>query len=76
MVYMAHLRYKILIQPAYKAQMALLLAEKVGSFKKYADFSYVFSKKSVAVFLNCSSINKYAIDLKPGKLTHQSRIYT
>lgn len=66
-IYIAYLKAKISINLTQKAQIALLLAIKVIVPNKYLDFANVFSKKLVAELLECSDINKYAIDLKPGK---------
>lgn len=45
-VYMAHLKAKILIYLAWKAQITLLLTKKDIVLAKYLDFTDVFSKKS------------------------------
>lgn len=47
--------------------MALFLAKKFSIFKKYANFSDVFSKKSAVVLLNYLNINKHIINLKSDK---------
>ena len=73
---MAYLEAKISIHAAQKAQIALLLAKKISVPKEYADFSDVFSKKSVAVFPKCSNINEHAIDQKPGKQSPYKPIYS
>ena len=67
MIDMAYLGAQILIYLAQEAQMVLLFAKKVNIPEEYADFSIVFSKKSLAVLPKCSNINKYAINLEPGK---------
>lgn len=56
--------------------MTLLLAKKVSIPKDYADFSNVFSKKSIAVLLDCLDINVHAMDLEPGKQTPYKPIYS
>ena len=66
-IYIAYLRVKISIYLVQKAQMALFLAEKDSVSKKYADFSDVFFKKSVAVLSNRSNINKQTIDPESDK---------
>ena len=76
LVHMAYLGAKMLIYPAWKAQIALLLAKKVSVPKEYADFSDIFSKKYMAVLFNCSNINKYAINLKLGKQPPLRPIYS
>lgn len=52
-----------------------MLTEKVGNSKKYVDFLYIFSKKCAVVLFNYSNINKYAINLKPGKQLPYRPIY-
>lgn len=42
MVYMTYLNAKILIHPAQKAQIALLIIEKVTVLAKYPDFANFF----------------------------------
>ena len=74
-VHMAYLGSKMSIHPACEAQIALLLAKKVSVPKEYADFLDVFSKKSMAVLLNCLYINKHTINLKLGKQLPYGPIY-
>lgn len=57
----------MLIHSARKAEIALLLAKKIGVSDEYADVSDVFSKKFLAIFLKCLDINKHAIYLKSDK---------
>ena len=45
MMHVAYLGAETSIHPAWKAQMALLLAKKVSVPKEYTDFSNVFYKK-------------------------------
>lgn len=66
-IYIAYLGAKMLIYLAQKAQMFWLLAKKVIIILEYTDFLAVFFKKSIAVLLKYSNINKYAIDLKLNK---------
>ena len=56
--------------------MALLLAKKISISKKYANFSDVFFKKSVAMLFNCLKINKHAIDQELGKQSPYGLIYS
>lgn len=75
MICISYLRSKILIYLACKAEMALLLAEKINVLKKYADFLDIFSKKFAIILSNYSDINKYIIDLKSGKPPPYKSIY-
>lgn len=75
-VYVAYLEFKISIHPACKAQIVLLLAQKINVPKEYADFSDVFYKKSAAVLPNCSNISKHTMDLQPGKQPLYRPIYS
>ena len=74
-VYVAYLGVKMLIYPAWKAQMALLLAKKVSVPKEYTDFSDVFSKELGVVLPERSDINEHTIDLEPDKQTLYRPIY-
>lgn len=51
-IYIAYLNIKILIQLAQKAQIALLIIEKIVILVKYLDYTKVFSKKSVIELFN------------------------
>lgn len=66
-VHMAYLVAKILIHPIQKAQITLLLHQKISVMNEYTDFSDIFSQKSTAVLPNYLDINKHVIDQKPGK---------
>lgn len=74
-IYMAYLSLKILIHPAYEAQITLLVAKKVTILTKYLDYSNIFSKKSTAKLLEHFDINKHLMDLKPSKQPPYSFIY-
>ena len=54
----------------------MLLVEEVSVPKKYADFSDVFSKESVAVLFKRLDINKHAINLEPCKQLPYKPIYS
>lgn len=54
----------ILVYPAWKAQIALLLTKKVKITTKYLDFSNVFSEKKALVLLKLTELNQYAIELQ------------
>ena len=56
--------------------MALLLAEKVSVFKKYANFLDVFFKELAAVLLEYLDINEHAIKLEPKKQLSYKSIYS
>ena len=61
------LRLKMLIDPAQKAQIALMLAKKVTVVAEYTDFADVFLKKFAKVLPKCTNINKYIMKLKKSK---------
>ena len=61
---------------ACKAQIALLIAEKITILAKYADFANVFLKKLAKVLLERTSINKYAIKLVDSKQSLYGPIYS
>ena len=50
-IYDSFFELKIIIYPARKALMALLLAKEVTVLAKYLDFIDIFSKKSANVLL-------------------------
>lgn len=56
-----------MIYPACKAQIALLMVKKVIVLNKYLDFADFFSKNSAAKLIKRFDINKYLINLEPGK---------
>ena len=58
---------KITIYLAWKAQIALLLVEKLIILVKYANDIKVFSKKLAKVLPKQIGISKYTIDLEKGK---------
>lgn len=66
----------MLIDLAQKAQMSLLLANKVNISKEYTNFSDIFSKKSATVLPNFLNINKHTINLKSDKQPSYKLIYS
>ena len=66
-VHISYLGSRISIQPARKAQLALLLTEKVTVQTKYSDIADVFSEKSAKVLLERTGTNEHAIKLEEGK---------
>lgn len=56
--------------------MTLSLANNVSVPKKYSHFLDFFSKKSAAMLFEHSNINKYIINLKPGKKPAYRPIYS
>ena len=52
------------IHPAWKAQIALLIAKKVQIPSKYSDFSDVFLEKKVLVLLVVTDLYQHAIKLQ------------
>ena len=67
---------KMTIYPAWEAQIALLLAEKVIVPAKYLDFADVFSKESEEVLPERTGINEHAIELEDGKQPSYGPIYS
>ena len=55
------------IHPARKAQLALLLTEKVTIVVKYSDFANVFLEKSTNILPERTGANEHVIKLKKGK---------
>ena len=51
----------IAIQPAKKAQIALLAAKKVKIFIKYSDFSDIFLEEKALILLEATEFNQYTI---------------
>lgn len=56
--------------------MASFLAKKVSILKEFINFLDIFFKESIAVLFDCSNINKYAINLEPGKQLLYRLIYS
>lgn len=75
-MHVAHLKTTMLIYPAEKAQIALLMAKKVNILVKHLAFANVFLKKLAAELFEDSNINKHLIDLKPGKQPPYRPIYS
>lgn len=67
---------QIIIYPAWKAQIALLLTEKVTVLTKYLNFANIFSKKSAVELFKKLEINKYVIDLELNKQPFYGPIYS
>lgn len=61
------LNLKMSIYLTWKAQIALLGAEKVTILAKYLNFIDIFSKKSATKLSKRFIINKYLINLEPDK---------
>lgn len=66
-VYVAYLGSKMTIYLAQKAQIALLITEKIIIPVEYSDYANVFSEKSAVELLEHFDINKHFINFKPGK---------
>ena len=64
------------IHPARKAQLALLLTEKVTMPTEYLDFADVFSEKSANVLPERTGANEHAIKLEKGKQPLYGPIYS
>ena len=76
MVHVSFLRLKMSIHLARKAQLALLLTEKVTMPVEYLDFANVFLEKSVNIFLERTKANKHGIDLEEGEQPLYRPIYS
>lgn len=66
---------KISIDLAWKAQIALLVVEKVTILAKYLNFANVFLEKLAIELLKYLVINKHSINLKSNKQSLYSLIY-
>ena len=66
-MHVSSLGSRINIYLARKAQLALLLTEKVTISTEYSDFANVFLKKSANVFPERIGANEHAIELEEGK---------
>lgn len=75
-MYVIYLGAKMSIHLAWKAQIALLVAEEVIVLTKYQAFVDVFSKEAVVKLSKYSNINKYAIHLEIGKQLPYRPIYS
>ena len=75
-VYMAFFTLKILIYPAQKAQITLLIAKKVTVPAKYINFANIFSKKLAKILLERTGINEHAIELVDNKQPPYRPIYS
>lgn len=58
------LEFKILIYLARKAQIALLLIQKIKILDKYLNFSNIFFKKKTLKLLKLIDLNYYIFKLK------------
>ena len=76
MVHVASLTSKMLIYPAQKAHIALLIAKEVTVPAEYLDFVDVFLKESADVLPKHIEINKHAIELEDGKQPPYRPIYS
>ena len=54
----------MLIHPARKAQIALLVAKEVKIPTKYSDFSDVFLEEKASILLKITELNQHAIKLQ------------
>lgn len=65
------------MHPFYKAQIALLIANKVSIevFKKYVRYVDIFFKKTIVELPKYTKINDYPIDLEEGKQPLYGPIY-
>lgn len=75
-VYIAYLSSKMIIYSAQKAQIVLLITEKIIILAEYLDYIDVFSKKSAAELPKHSNISKYFINLELSKQSPYRPIYS
>ena len=75
MIYISSLWSKMIIHPARKAQLALLLAKKVTFLAKYSDFANMFSEESTNVLSEQTKANKHTIKFEEGKQLSYEPIY-
>lgn len=75
-VYIAFLNIKIIVYLTWKAQIALLIIEKITILEEYLDFANIFSKELAAELSKLSDIKEYLIDLEPGKQLPFRPIYS
>ena len=64
------------IHPAKKAQLTLLLVEKVTVPTEYLDFADVFSEKSINVLQERTRANEHIIEVEEGKQPPYRPIYS
>ena len=75
-VYVSSIALRITMYQARKAQLALLLVEKVTVLTEYSDFAYVFLEKSANVLQERTWANEHAIKLEKGKQPSYRPIYS
>ena len=66
----------MIIHPARKAKIALLLPKKITVLAEYLDFADIFSKESAKVLPERTGINKHAIELEEDKQPPYGPIYS
>ena len=66
----------IIIHPARKVQIVLLVTEKINILTKYSDFSDVFSKKKASILPEVIKLNQHAIKLQNGQQLLYRPIYS
>ena len=66
----------MLIPPARKAQIALLLAKEITVPVKYSDYANVFSKELAELLPKRTGINDHAIEPEKGKYPPYGPIYS
>ena len=76
MVHISFLRLRMTIDPARKAQMALLLAKKVTIPVEYSDFADMFLEKSANIILVQTGVNEHNIKFKVIKQSPYRPIYS
>ena len=66
----------MLIHPARKAQIALLIAKEVKILTNYLDFLDVFSEEKASVLPEITDLNQYAIKLQKSQQPLYKPIYS
>ena len=75
-VHVSSLELRMTIYLARKAQLALLLAEKITILAKYLDFAYVFLKNSANILWEQIRVYEHTIKLEEGKQPRYGPIYS
>ena len=75
-VHVSSLRLRISIHLEEKAQLILLLTEKVTVLVEYSDFADVFLEKSANILPKRTGANEYAIKVEEGKQPRYGPIYS
>ena len=77
-VFVIHVTYFLIIgiHPAYKVQIALLVAKKVKILTKYSDFSDIFLRKKTMILLKTTESNQENIKMQKDLILSYRLIYS